>query len=63
MANPRLEVRLPQIMHDYLKDLADVGYGKDKQAVARRYIENAVTAALETEVIAKRKASDYPEDE
>ena len=32
MANPRLEVRLPQIMHDYLKDLAGIGYGKTEIA-------------------------------
>jgi len=59
MANPKLEVRLPPIMHKYLEDLAEIGYGKDKVAVARRYIENGVTAALETEIIPKRKAADF----
>jgi hypothetical protein len=61
MANPKLEVRLPPIMHAYLEDLAAVGYGKGKIGVARRFIENAVTAALETKVISTRKAADFGE--
>ena len=63
MANPKLEIRLPRIMHKYLDDLANIGYGKDKTAVARRYIENAVTAALETKVIPTRNAEDFEEED
>jgi hypothetical protein len=59
MANPKLEVRLPPIMHAYLDDLAAVGYGRGKVGVARRFIENAITAALETKVIPTRKAADF----
>tara|TARA_R110000824_G_scaffold401715_2_gene614088 strand:- start:88969 stop:89169 length:201 start_codon:yes stop_codon:yes gene_type:complete len=59
MANKKLEVRLPRIMHAYLQDLADVGYGNGKTGVARRFIENAVTKALETGIIEKRKAQDF----
>jgi hypothetical protein len=59
MANPKLEVRLPPIMHAYLDDLAAIGYGKGKPGVARRFIENAITEALETKIISTRKASDF----
>lgn len=58
MANKKLEVRLPPIMHAYLQDLADVGYGNGKTGVARRFIENAVTSALETGIIEKRRTKD-----
>jgi len=46
-------------MHAYLDDLAAVGYGRGKVGVARRFIENAITAALETKVIPTRKAADF----
>lgn len=59
MANPKLEVRLLPILHAYLEDLAEIGYGKGKGGVARRFIENAVTHALENDVIPKRKVSDF----
>ena len=63
MANPKLEVRLPPIMLAYLDDLADIGYGKGRNGVARRFIENAVTHALETKVISTRKGADFKDDE
>lgn len=59
MANKKMEVRLPPIMHAYLQDLADVGYGNGKTGVARRFIENAVTNALETGIIEKRRAQEF----
>ena len=59
MANPKLEVRLPPIMIAYLEDLAAIGYGRGKVGVARRFIENAITGALETKVIATRQAADF----
>ena len=59
MANPKLEIRLPPIMHAYLEDLAAIGYGKGKPGVARRFIENAITAALETKIISTRNASEF----
>lgn len=49
-------------MHAYLEDLAGVGYGKDKSAVARRFIENAVTQTLETRIIPTRKATELDSD-
>jgi hypothetical protein len=61
MANPKLEVRLPPIMHAYLDDLAAIGYGRGKIGVARRFIENAITAALETKIISTRQAIDFDE--
>jgi hypothetical protein len=39
--------------------MAAVGYGKGKPGVARRFIENAVTAALETKIIPTRSASEF----
>src|SRR4051794_5272596 len=45
MANRKLELRLPPIMLAYLDDLAEIGYGRRRGAVARRFIENAVTHA------------------
>ena len=58
MPNTKFEVRLSAIMVTYLLDLAKIGYGKDKSAVARRFIENGVTHALEMKVIATRSAGD-----
>lgn len=50
-------------MHAYLQDLACIGYGKDKAAVARRFIENAVLSAVEKGVIQARNANHLPESE
>ena len=62
MANPKFEVRLPPIMHAYLKDLAEIGYGKDKSAVARKFIEIAVMDVVEKGLVDKRNASDLPDE-
>lgn len=59
MANPKVEIRLPPIMHAYLDDLAGIGYGASKVGVARRFVENAIAAALDSKVIATRKAADF----
>ena len=63
MANPKLEVRLQPIMLAYLSDLAAIGYGRGKTGVARRFIENAVTQALETQIIPKRNVSEFGGEE
>jgi hypothetical protein len=63
MANPKLEVRLPPVMHAYLEDLAAIGYGRGKVGVARRFIENAITHALETKVIQTKRAADFDDAE
>jgi hypothetical protein len=47
----------------YLQDLAAIGYGKAKSGVARRFIENAVMATLESKVVPTRRASDFNDDE
>lgn len=60
MANKPLQIRLSPIMHAYLADLVDIGYGKDETAIARRWIENEVTRVVETKVIPARRAQDLP---
>lgn len=60
MANPKLYLRLEQIMHAYLEELADIGtYGKGKNGVAKRFIEDGVQRAIETKTITKRSAKDH----
>ena len=63
MANPKLEVRLPPIMHAYLEDLASIGLGRGKSGVARRYIENAVDSAIAKGQINSRNASEFNESD
>ena len=56
--NKKVEPRLRPIMHEYLKDLKKIGYGKSKADVAQRSIENAVLDLVEKQVIAQRNEDD-----
>lgn len=60
MANEKIPLRLPPILHDYLYDLADLGmYGKGKTDVVRRFVEDGTQKAIEKKVITKRTMKDY----
>lgn len=57
MANEPVEVRLPQVMHEYLDELAELGaFGSTKTAVARTFIEDGVQKALADKLIQPRRA-------
>ena len=61
--NPKIEFRLPPIMHAYLEDLADMGaYGKGKTGVAKRFVEQGIANALDRKVIAPRSVADFDDD-
>ena len=60
MENPKVDPRLPPIMHAYLDDLAALGaYGKGKRGVARTFIERGIQEAIEKGVIKKRDVADF----
>lgn len=61
MANEKIPIRLPPILHAYLEDLADLGtYGKGKIGVARRFVEDGIREAVDKNVIPKRSMKDFP---
>ena len=62
--NPKVEFRLPPIMHSYLKELADIGaYGKGATGVAKRFVEQGIADALDKKVIVPKSVEDFDDDE
>ena len=62
MPNDKVPLRIPPILHAYLNDLADLGtYGKGKNGVVRRFIEDGIRRAIEAGVIQKRSVKDFPD--
>lgn len=60
--NNKLPLRPPLIIHAYLSDLADWGtFGKGKNGVAMRLIENGIKAAIDNGDIQRRSARDFPD--
>ncbi len=60
----KLPLRLALILHAYLDDLADIGtFGKGKNGVAKRFIEDGIQNALERKVISIRSAKDFPDSQ
>ena len=58
----KLPLRLSLIIHAYLADLADWGtFGKGKNAVAMRLIEDGIKAAIDRGDIVRRSARDFPD--
>jgi hypothetical protein len=56
----KLQLRLPLILHAYLADLADMGtFGKGKNGVAIRFIEDGIQRAIERGAIPKRSAREF----
>ena len=56
--NKAIHPRLPQITHDYLQDLTDIGaYGSNPTGVARTLIEEGVRKALAEKIIKVRRSS------
>lgn len=61
--NPKVEFRLPPILHSYLKDLADMGaYGKGATGVAKRFVEQGISAALDKKVLVPKNIKDFDDD-
>lgn len=61
--NPKIEFRLPPIMHAYLEDLANMGaFGNGKTGVAKRFVELGVMNALDKKVIESRSIADFDVD-
>ena len=62
--NPKVEFRLPPIMHSYLKELVDMGaYGKGPTGVAKRFVEQGIADALDKKVIGPKSVEDFDDDE
>jgi hypothetical protein len=59
--NPTITVRVRPIIKAYLDELSDIGYGKGRAGVMRRFIENGVIRAIEKKVIEKKSAADFGE--
>jgi hypothetical protein len=60
MPAPKADLRLPEILHAYLEDLAKLGaYGKGKAGVMRRFIEDGIQRALADKVIAPRNIDEF----
>ena len=58
--NNKLPLRPPLILHAYLQELADMGtFGKGKNGVAMRFIEDGIQNAIERGIIGKRSARDF----
>lgn len=63
-ANPKIEFRLPPIMHSYLEELSGLGaYGKGAAGVAKRFVEQGIAAALEKKVILPKNVKDFDDDD
>jgi hypothetical protein len=64
MPTPKADLRLPQILHAYLDDLAKLGaYGKGKAGVMRRFIEDGIQRALADKLIAPRSVDEFGEED
>lgn len=58
----KLPLRVSMIVHAYLNDLADWGtFGKGKNDVAMRFIEDGIKAAIDRGDITRRSARDFPD--
>lgn len=58
----KLPLRPPLIIHAYLMDLADWGtFGKGKNSVAIRLIEDGIKSAIDRGDISKRSARSFPD--
>jgi len=58
----KLPLRPSLIVHAYLADLADWGtFGKGKNDVAMRLIEDGIKAAIDRDDITRRSARDFPD--
>jgi hypothetical protein len=56
----KLQLRPPLIIHAYLSDMAEWGvFGKGKNAVAMRLIEDGIKAAIDRGDIQRRSARDF----
>ena len=62
--NPKIEFRLPPILHSYLEDLSGLGaYGKGAAGVAKKFVEQGIADALEKKVIAPKNVRDFDDDD
>ena len=60
----KLPLRPPLIIHAYLAELADMGtFGKGKNGVAMRFIEDGIQNAIERGLIARRSRRDFEDGE
>ena len=60
----KLPLRPPLILHAYLQELADIGtFGKGKNGVAMRFIEDGIQNVIERGVITKRSDRDFEDRE
>lgn len=60
----KLPLRPPLIIHAYLAELADMGtYGKGKNGVALRFIEDGIQNAIDRGVISKRSRQNFADGE
>jgi len=58
----KLALRAPLILHAYLQELANLGtFGKGKNGVAMRFIEDGIQQAIDRGIIAKKSAQDFPD--
>ena len=61
-SNPPITVRFRPIDIAYLDELGELGgYGKGRNGVIRRFVENGIVRAIEQGVVTKKNAADYPE--
>ena len=60
----KLPLRAPLIIHAYLNDLADWGtFGKGKNGVAMRLMEDGIQREIDNGRIQKRSAKDFADSE
>jgi Arc/MetJ-type ribon-helix-helix transcriptional regulator len=59
----KADLRLPEMVHDYLDDLVKkVVYGDSKSEVIRRFVDEGVNAAINAGRLAERNPADYGDD-
>jgi hypothetical protein len=61
-ANPPVTIRFRAIDIAYLEELGKIGgYGKGRNGVIRRFVENGIVRAIERGVVVRKNAADFPE--
>lgn len=64
VADNKLPLRIPLILHSYLAELAEMGtFGKGKNGVATRFIEDGIQNAIKRGAIAKRSTRAFADNE